>query len=50
MKKINFELFGEDQYLLMDIGRFIALETLTGKPIGEIIKSSEIDLGFIVKF
>lgn len=50
MKQIPFELFGQGQYMYMDIGRFITLEKLTGKPIGEIIKSSEVDLGFIANF
>lgn len=50
MKKIPFEMFGNGQYMYMDIGRFIMLESLTGKPIGEILKNNEVDLGFTVKF
>ena len=50
MKKIPFELFGEGQYMYMNIGRFIELQNLTGKTASEIVRNTEIDLDLITKF
>ncbi|MHC1714943.1 MAG: hypothetical protein AB9858_05015 [Acidaminococcaceae bacterium] len=50
MKKITFELFGQGQYMYMDIGRFIELQRLTGKTASEVVRNAEMDLDLITKF
>ena len=47
MKKIEFPLFGENEYMYLNIGRLIDIERMTGKPAGEIIKGQNLDLGLL---
>ena len=47
MKKIEFPLFGENEYMYLNIGRLIDIERMTGKSAGEIIKSQNLDLGLL---
>lgn len=47
MKKIEFPLFGESEYMYLNIGRLIDIERMTGKSAGEIIKSQNLDLGLL---
>ena len=47
MKKIEFPLFGENEYMNLNIGRLIDIERMTGKPAGEIIKGQNLDLGLL---
>ena len=47
MKKIEFPLFGKNEYMYLNIGRLIDIERMTGKSAGEIIKSQNLDLGLL---
>ena len=47
MKKVEFPLFGENEYMFLNIGRLIDIERMTGKPAGEIIKNQSLDLGML---
>lgn len=47
MKKIEFALFGENEYMYLNIGRLIDIERMTGKSAGEIIKGQNLDLGLL---
>ncbi|MCF0142479.1 MAG: hypothetical protein HUJ75_03795 [Parasporobacterium sp.] len=47
MKKIEFPLFGENEYMYLNIGRLIDIERLTGKAAGDIIRSQTLDLGML---
>ena len=47
MKKVEFSLFGENEYMFLNIGRLIDIERMTGKPAGEIIKNQNLDLGML---
>ncbi len=47
MKKIEFPLFGENEYMYLNIGRLIDIERMTGKSAGEIIKGQNLDLGLL---
>ena len=47
MKKVEFPLFGENEYMFLNIGRLIDIERMTGKPAGEIIKNQNLDLGML---
>ncbi len=47
MKKIEFSLFGENEYMYLNIGRLIDIERMTGKSAGEIIKGQNLDLGLL---
>lgn len=47
MKKIEFPLFGENEYMYLNIGRLIDIERMTGKSAGEIIRSQNLDLGLL---
>lgn len=47
MRKIEFPLFGEDEYMFLNIGRLIDIERMTGKPAGDIIKNQSLDLGML---
>lgn len=40
IRKVPFELFGEGQYLRFDIGKFMIVEQIMEKPIGELLKGS----------
>ncbi len=45
IKKIPFNIFKQGQYLAMDFNALMAVEQLTNRPIGEIIKrSASLDL------
>lgn len=45
VRKVPFELFGEGQYLRFDIGKFMIVEQIMKKPIGELLKgSTQLDL------
>ena len=48
MKKVEFPLFGENEYMFLNIGRLIDIERMTGKPAGEIIKNQNLDLGMLI--
>lgn len=43
MRKIEFPLFGENEYMFLNIGRLIDIERMTGKPAGDIIKNQSLD-------
>ena len=47
MRKIEFPLFGENEYMFLNIGRLIDIERMTGKPAGDIIKNQSLDLGML---
>lgn len=47
MKKVDFPLFGENEYMFLNIGRLIDIERMTGKPAGDIIKNQSLDLGML---
>ena len=47
MKKVEFPLFGENEYMFLNIGRLIDIERMTGKPAGDIIKNQSLDLGML---
>lgn len=47
MKKVEFPLFGENEYMFLNIGRLIDIERMTGKPAGEIVKNQNLDLGML---
>ena len=47
MRKIEFSLFGENEYMFLNIGRLIDIERMTGKPAGDIIKNQSLDLGML---
>ena len=47
MRKIEFSLFGENEYMFLIIGRLIVIERMTGKPAGDIIKNQSLDLGML---
>lgn len=47
MKKVEFPLFGENEYMFLNIGRLIDIERMTGKPAGEIIKNQNLDSGML---
>ena len=47
MKKVEFPLFGENEYMFLNIGRLIDIERMTGKPAGEILKNQSLDLGML---
>lgn len=47
MKKVEFPLLGENEYMFLNIGRLIDIERMTGKPAGEIIKNQNLDLGML---
>ena len=47
MKKIEFPLFGENEFMYLNIGRLIDIERMAGKSAGEIIRSQNLDLGLL---
>ena len=47
MRKIEFPLFGENEYMFLNIGRLIAIVRMPGKPAGDIIKNKRLDLGML---
>lgn len=47
MKKIEFNLFGENEYMFLNINRLIDIERMTGKSAGEIIRGQTLDLGLM---
>ena len=47
MKKVDFPLSGENEYMFLNIGRLIDIERMTGKPAGDIIKNQSLDLGML---
>lgn len=47
MRKVEFPLFGENEYMFLNIGRLIDIERMTGKPAGDIIKNQSLDLGLL---
>ena len=47
MKKVEFPLFGGNEYMFLNIGRLIDIERMTGKPAGEILKNQSLDLGML---
>lgn len=47
MKKVDFALFGENEYMYLNIGRLIDIERMTGKAAGDIIKNQSLDLGML---
>lgn len=47
MKKIEFPLFGEGEYMYLNIGRLIDIERMTGKSVGELLRTQNLDLGFL---
>lgn len=47
MKKVEFNLFGENEYMFLNIGRLIDIERMTGKPAGDVIKNQSLDLGML---
>lgn len=47
MKKIEMPLFGEGEYMYLNIGRLIDIERMTGKSAGEIVRGQNLDLGLL---
>ena len=47
MKKVQFEIFGDGQYLYFDIGRLIQIEGQTGKSAADLITKQDLSFSFM---
>lgn len=47
MKKVQFEIFGDGQYLYFDIGRLIQIEGQTGKSAADLITRQDLSFSFM---
>lgn len=47
MKNIDFDYFGEDQYIYFNIQRLMEIERITGKSTGDIIKNQDLNFNIL---
>lgn len=47
MKKVQFEIFGDGQYIYFDIGRLIQIEGQTGKSAADLITKQDLSFSFM---
>lgn len=47
MKNIDFDYFGENQYIYFNIQRLMEIERITGKSTGDIIKNQDLNFNIL---